>query len=125
MGIEPVRSFDDVIERANVYITDGSSTLYEFAAVGGPVVTLNPPFYRRDVHHGLRWWAHADVGVQCNEVELLNECVREAICDKEPQQRARKAAIQDVYPNLGTATDRAIEFLKDLAKNGCDNSSQN
>ena len=45
-GIEYVPDFDDVLRRADVYACDNSSTLYEFASTGRPVVVLNAPWYR-------------------------------------------------------------------------------
>ena len=58
-----MRDFDEVMERSTLYICDNSSTLYEFASTGRPVVVLNAPWFRRDIEHGLRFWEHADVGV--------------------------------------------------------------
>lgn len=55
-GIEVVRDWAAVLARADVWCADSSSTLYEAAACGLPVVALDAPWYRREVHHGLRWW---------------------------------------------------------------------
>src|SRR5207342_3227537 len=48
IGVETVRSFAEVCARADVYINDGSSTLYEFASTGRPVVVMNSRLYRRN-----------------------------------------------------------------------------
>ena len=40
-GIEFTADFDEVLRRADVYACDNSSTLYEFASTGRPVVVLN------------------------------------------------------------------------------------
>jgi hypothetical protein len=42
-GIPFVADFDDVCRQADVYVCDNSSTLFEFAATGRPVVVLNAP----------------------------------------------------------------------------------
>lgn len=73
MGVEYVPSFDDVLRQAFVYVCDNSSSMFEAAAAGLRVVTLNAPWYRRDVEHGLRFWAAANIGRQVDEPgELLD-----------------------------------------------------
>src|SRR5574338_484419 len=67
LGFEPVRWCADVARRADVYVCDGVSTLFEFAALDRPVVVLNPPHFRKDVEHGGRFWEWADIGVQVDD----------------------------------------------------------
>ena len=54
VGVEPVVEFTEVCERADLYVCDNSSTLFEAAAIGIPVVLLNAPTYRKGVEIGLR-----------------------------------------------------------------------
>lgn len=61
-GIEPVEHFEEVLSRAHVLIFDNTSAGYEFAALRGPVVVADAPWYRPEVSHGLRFWDAADIG---------------------------------------------------------------
>jgi hypothetical protein len=62
--IEVARSLDEVFERADLYVCDNSSSLFEFASTGRPVLVLNAPWFRPKARHGLRFWAAAGVGIQ-------------------------------------------------------------
>lgn len=115
MGIEVVESFDEVLRRADLLAVDNSSVLYEFAATGKPVVVLNAPWYRRNVHHGLRFWDLAAVGVNCNEPQHLVESIRYALSDPPEQQQMRRFCVEAIYgENLGTSARRAAAALEDL-----------
>ncbi len=113
-GIEFIPTFDEVVARADVYVNDSSSTLYEFAATGRPVVVLNAPWYRRNVHHGLRFWEHADVGLQVDTPDQLLPAILRTLED-DPRADQRAAAIAEVYPYLGASVPRTVEVLHDLA----------
>lgn len=97
LGIEYVPTFADVCRRADVYVCDGVSTLYEFAATGRPVVVLNAPWYRRSVEHGLRFWEAADVGIQVDQTAALVSAVTAALEDAPARQQAREHALSVVY----------------------------
>jgi hypothetical protein len=107
-GIEVVADFDDVVRRADVYACDNSSTLFEFAATGRPVVTLNCPWYRRDVSHGLRFWDFADVGVQVDDPDGLAAAIEDALGDT-PQRAERRRDVADAIYGIrdGAAAQRA------------------
>lgn len=105
--------FTDVLNLASVYVADNTSTLFEFAATGRPVVVLNAPGYRRDRHHGLRFWTFADIGTQVDNPADLPEAVAKALT--EGQTPAQAAMVDQIYGYRGTATARAVEVLTDLA----------
>lgn len=97
-GIMMVRDFDEVCRRASVYVCDNSSTLFEFAATGRPVVVLNHPDYRRNVHHGLRFWDAAHVGVNVDRPSDLIPMIRTALVDPPDVRARREDALKIVYP---------------------------
>ncbi len=113
LGVRYEPSWPAVIGQAAVYVCDNSSTLYEFAAAGGPVVVLNAPWFRRQVQHGLRFWPAATVGVQVNEPAELEPAIDEALRNRPAQQRARQAALGLVYSHRGGAAARAATALQE------------
>lgn len=114
-GIEPVEDLYEVFERASVYVTDNSSAGWEAMAVGIPVVWLNAPWFRRDVEHGLRFWALADSGVQVNSPSRLIEGIERALEDPPEQRERRREAVTEVYGDMdGKATQRAVEAIREL-----------
>jgi hypothetical protein len=113
-GIEAVRDFDEVCRRADVYICDNSSSLYEFAATGRPVVVMNSRSYRREVSHGLRFWDSIP-GIQVDSPGTLVGSVERALQDPPELRRARKKALDLVYPIRTGAAELAARALEDWA----------
>lgn len=112
LGVDHTPGFADVLDRADVYICDNSSTLYEFASTDRPVVVLNAPWYRRDVSHGLRFWEHADVGIQVDEPADLPDAIAEALTDPPAVAQRRREVVREVCPLAdGHATQRAVEAI--------------
>ena len=115
VGAPFVEDFDVVCRGADVYVCDNSSTIFEFASAGRPVVVLNGPSYRKDVNHGGRFWDWATVGVQVDRPDDLVAGVAQALSD-EPAQRAERERIVDlVYPYREGAAQRAADILTDWA----------
>ena len=111
-GIEYTPSWPDVMRRASVYICDNSSTMYEFASTGRPVVVLNARTYRRSVHHGLRFWDGARLGPMVDHERQLEPAVRRALRDPPADQAARAASVAMAYAAVdGRAAQRAAAAI--------------
>jgi UDP-N-acetylglucosamine:LPS N-acetylglucosamine transferase len=113
-GIEVVSSFSEVLKRADLYACDNSSSLFEFAATGRPVMVLNPPFYRKTVHHGLRFWDAATVGISCDQPSEFNRTVTKALTDQ--WRVEREAALDKVYSPRTGGAELAAGYLVDWLK---------
>lgn len=115
LGIELVPDFEDVCRRADVLAFDNTSAGFEFAATGRPVVVMNAPMYRRDVHHGLRFWDAASIGPNVWHPDALMAAVELALTDPPEVRAAREAALDIVYPVRSGASERAAAALLDWA----------
>ena len=104
------------MRRADLYAVDNSSTLFEFAATGRPVVVLNAPWYRRSVTAWPRFWWGADVGANVAYPAALTETILGALKDtnKQADRRARIAA--EVFPHVGDASRLAAEAIERFLK---------
>lgn len=107
-------SFIDVMRWADLYICDNSSSMFEFAALDRPVVVMNSPRWRRNVHHGGRFWDWAGVGIQVDRAEDLPMAVGWALTYDEPVIESRRRVVREVYPFLGESRDRAVAAIAAL-----------
>jgi hypothetical protein len=114
-GIEFVPRFEDVCRRADVYVCDNSSTIFEFASTDRPVVLLNSPTYRKTVRHGLRFWDAATVGVQVDDPKLMLAGVETALKDTRRQREERETALDLVYKYRSGAAQRAADAILNWA----------
>jgi hypothetical protein len=110
-GIELVRDFDEVCRRADVYVCDNSSTLFEFAATGRPVVVLNAPQFRRDVHHGGRFWDWASVGTNVDQPGDLVAGVARALEEPDRFREERERVVDLVYAHRSGAAQRVATAI--------------
>lgn len=110
-GIPVVEDFAEVVRRADVYVVDNSSTLFEFAALDRPVVLLNAPWYRKGVTHGMRFWEYAGIGVQCDRAGDLLAAIRQALTDPEPYRTRRREVSAVLYPYRDEAAQRAVQAI--------------
>jgi hypothetical protein len=116
LGIEFVADFEEVLDRAQVYCVDNSSTLFEFASTGRPVVVMNGPDFRRDVDHGMRFWEFADIGANADGPASLLSAARFALNDLPEHVERRREITAKVYgPVDGKAAQRAAQALIEIA----------
>ena len=108
-GIEYTDDFDEVLRRADVYACDNSSTLYEFASTGRPVVVLNAAWYRPEANHGLRFWDAAQVGINVAAPEDLAPAIANA--DTPFSRREREKALDITYAYRTGAAQRAADAV--------------
>lgn len=111
-GIEYVSDFDEVLARADLYVCDTSSTLYEFAAVKGPVLCLNAPWYRSGYETGLWPRFVTAPGLLCDGPEQLLPMIELALADPVEGRDARVRAVAEAYVSLdGQASARAAAAI--------------
>lgn len=111
-GVEIVDSWEEVMSRSDLYICDNSSSLYEFAALDRPVVVLSPPWYRRHVTHGLRFWSSLP-GLEVTQPEHLIATVAAALADEDGSGHRLRAAANPLAwgPLDGHAAERAASVI--------------
>ena len=116
LGI-PLISFEEALEIGDLYICDQSSTIFEFASTGRPVVLLNAPWYQKDIQQGLRFWKAANIGMQVNEPDKLISTIEMALEDPEIIRKRRERIINYIYPvRDGTASKKAAAAIVSAIK---------
>ncbi len=106
--IETVWDFDEVLERADVYINDSSSTPYEFMFLDKPAILLNCQYYDKALSINSRFWEYADAAVQVDSKVELIDAVKLAAEDPPEQKAKRREAIKAIFSFLdGKCAERA------------------
>lgn len=109
-----VGRFADVVEHADLYVMDNSSTIFEFAALDRPVVLMDSPRWRCNIDHGGRFWEWSRVGPRVERASDVAEGVRWALSDDPMLVQNRREVVAEVYPHLGDATMRAVRAITAL-----------
>jgi hypothetical protein len=112
IGVPFLHDFVDVLKGVDIYVNDLSSTLYEFSATGKPVVVMNAPWFRKDVHHGLRFWDYSNIGIHVEEPEQLPSAIMETY-HNDPCIVERHKAVSDLYPFFGYSAKRAADVIRE------------
>ena len=118
-GIEVVHDWEEVMSRAHLYICDNSSSIYEFAALDRPTVLVSPPWYRRDVEHGLRFWK-ALPGHEVTDPRDLADVVALSLADTDGSSRGlRRKAMPLAWGELdGRAAERTVAAISEIQAGG-------
>lgn len=107
-GIDPEPDLGRALASAAVVVFDNTSAGYYAAALGIPVVAVNLPTYRRDVHHGLRFW-DAVPGPQVDHPAELDDAIAEAQSSSWAERAAELC--EPLFPHRGLAAQRAAAAL--------------
>lgn len=111
LGVPHTPELGDVLDQADLLVGDNTSALYEFASTGRPVLVLNAPWYRRDVHHGLRFWSHVP-GLQIDHPDQLVWGITTALADPPELAAMRACAVAAAYAHAdGRAARRAADTI--------------
>lgn len=116
IGVPYARHFDEVLEKADAFCVDNSSTGPEFASTGRPVAWMSAPWYRRHITHGGRFWEWTYGLPHVTEPEHLLPMIGYALSDPSVVQHCRERMVKSVYGDLcdGQATRRAIDAVVEL-----------
>jgi len=120
-GIEFEPSFEAVMDRADCYVIDNSSTGVEFAVTGKPIVWLSAPWYRRDVHHGGRFWDWTVDVPHCEDPADLAAAISTALADYPEHRLGRQRMVDSVFPPWtrdGRAAQRAAVAIREAVVTG-------
>lgn len=114
LRIEYVHDFTEVLERADVYVIDNSSTAYEFAAAGRHVLHLDAPWYRKEINHGIRFWDYIP-GPQSDHPRDVLPKIRDLLDNPDKWEQQRLEVVKKLYPYLGRASARAAKKIGGVA----------
>jgi hypothetical protein len=114
-GIEVVHDFEEVMERADLYVNDCSSTMYEFCVTGKPVVILNAPWFDRNAKLGIRFWDYTDIGPQVEAPSELLSAISSQLSAPQEYACTRNKMVHDLYPFLGCSAQRAAGAILGFA----------
>lgn len=111
----PWWGYADIMDAATIVIADNTSLLPEAASVGARLVFLNAPWYRRDVHHGGRFWDWPVGQAQAHNPDEVLDAVHFAVDDPWPVQASREAMVRSVYAATdGRAAERAATAIQEV-----------
>lgn len=114
-GMTILESDDEVFLFASVLFVDNSSIGAEFMTLGRPVGWMNAPWYRRDVHHGGRFWDWtAGLTTVDGVADLININLTDMV-NNQDEAAARELIVPTIYEYTdGSSSQRAADFVAQL-----------
>jgi len=115
-GVDVLDWDDEVFEQANILIVDNSSIAPEAMLLNRPVVFMNAPWFRRDVHHGNRFWEWTWSHPTVNDPD---ELIRMNLWDYVPVSEQHLISIEETARRTyaytdGSSSARAAEWIVTL-----------
>lgn len=115
LGIVEI-DLDEVLETASLLVADNTSVMYEAAALDIPVIALNAPWYRKTIHHGLRFWDFVP-GQQIGDPYEFVDIALGRYADDRQWKQWRQEVTEHVYavdPKKAMAGPAAAAWVCDL-----------
>lgn len=110
-GIPYIPTFNQVLEQADVYVIDNSSTGYEFAAAGRNVIHMNAPWYRKYINHGIRFWDYLP-GPMVDDYKELISTIHDVLDNPDKYETQRQAVVNELFPHLGNSAQVAAQAIE-------------
>lgn len=111
-GMELLRTDGEVFRNAHMLIADNTSLIPEMASLGRRVALLNCPNYRRDVHHGGRFWEWTQCTLEFDDPSDILQLDLGSKWDSPSFARASKTLAKQVYAfNDSRCSQRAAAFI--------------
>lgn len=110
-GIPYIPTFEQVLEQADLYVVDNSSTGYEFAAAGRHVIHMNAPWYRKHINHGIRFWEHIP-GPTVNNHQELVDAIKDVLANPNKWEPQRQQVVKTLFPHLGRSASTAAKAIE-------------
>lgn len=114
MSIKPEGDFEVIMRKADIYMCDNSSTIYEFAFLGKPIILLNSPLYRKNVNHegNPRFWRHADIGYNVEKPSELAKAVEWTYSNWDINRLRQKQIVKEMFTFTdGKCAQRAVDAI--------------
>lgn len=110
-GIPYEPRFEKVLEWADVYAVDNSSTLFEAAALGLDVVVLDSIHYTKE-ETGFRFWKYADIGPRIRPGDSLPEAAIRAVADRNSYADLRHQMVNEIFGPSEGSTMKAVAAIR-------------
>ena len=111
--IKFINDFDQVLELADVYVNDNSSTIFEFALLDKPVIVLNCPLYRKDCAPSIRFWNYIP-GLQVDNPQKLDAAILRTLDNPNEFAQQRADMRKTLYPYWHKSSKRAAKIIEDF-----------